>query len=129
AWFQPTVTGVDMNVHVAAGSLPIAAGTVSQAAQVVTLAAAPTSNSRIDLVVVNRLTGVASVITGAVAASPVPPSCPASSLPILLVSVAANITAITSAMCIDGRLPGGGAGGQILSLVSASAALSMSNVG
>ena len=114
SWFQPTAPGTGMTVQVGGGTLETSSGTVSQPAQIVTLATAPTSNSRIDLVVINRQTAVASVITGTVAASPVAPNCPATSLPIAQVTVGTNVTAITAANGVDARIPGGGGGGTLI---------------
>ena len=106
AWFQPTVTGTNMNVSVGPGA-SVTNG-VLQSTQTVTITTAPTSNSRVDLVVINRQTAVASVITGTVAASPTTPICPVNYFPICTVTVAANVTTITAANVADARIPGGG---------------------
>jgi hypothetical protein len=126
--FQPTVDGLTLKVYLGAGAIPTSAGVTAVAAQSVTLAAAPASNSRIDLVVVDRLTGAASAIAGTAAASPTAPACPAGKLPIAQITVAAGTAALTNAMGVDVRttwcpalgsaafLPAGSAAGSVLLL-------------
>ena len=102
--FQPTVTGADMVVHIAAGVITTAGGITAVAAQTVTLAAAPASpNSRTDLVVVDRITGAASVVAGTAANPGVAPSVAAGKLPVAQMIVAAGTTALTNAMGADIR--------------------------
>jgi len=102
--FQPTVTGADMVVHIAAGVITTGGGITSVAAQTVTLGAAPASpNSRIDLVVVDRITGAASVIAGTAANPGVAPAVAAGKLPVAQMTVAAGTTALTNTMGADIR--------------------------
>lgn len=94
-----------MSVVVDAGHIytPASQSLSELAAQTVSIAAAPASNSRIDRVVINRLTGAASVVTGTVATTPAPPAIPAGSCPVAQVRVAAGVAAIVSAMISDER--------------------------
>ena len=83
---------------------PTAPTLTEVAAQTVTIAAAPgTGTSRIDRVVVNAASGVASVVTGTAAASPTAPAIPAGCCPVAQVTVASTTTAITSTLITDER--------------------------
>lgn len=85
----------------------------------VTLAAAPATNSRIDLIVVKvndaESTGqttnnaAPTVITGVTAATPAVPALPGSAIPLAQVLVAAGTSTITSANITDLRTQSGGA--------------------
>lgn len=80
------------------------------AAQTVVIATAPgTPNSRIDLVVVDAGTGVASVVAGSPATSPTAPSVPAGKLKVALVAVATGATSIVNANITDVRAVWGNA--------------------
>lgn len=104
--FSPYPTSpAGMTVNLAAGALFVAGSLIEVAAQSVTIGAAPTSNSRIDRVVVNELTGAASVIAGTASANPMPPAITAGSFPVAQVTVATGVTAITAAMIADERVP------------------------
>lgn len=65
---------------------------------------APVSNSRIDRVVANRLTGVISVITGTPGASPSPPAITAGNFPIAQIKLTSTSTIITNDMITDERV-------------------------
>jgi hypothetical protein len=113
--------GTNMSVDVAAGSCVVAGDDEanqgsylcrSTAIENVAIAAAPGSNSRIDLIVARvrdaTVTGTSSdwildVIPGTVAASPVAPSTPNTAIPLAKVTVAAGTAAITNAMITDLR--------------------------
>lgn len=71
--------------------------------QVVGPITAPVGNPRIDLIVYNSTTGVASVVTGTPAPAPVAPAIPAGSSPIGEVLVQTASTTITNSMITDGR--------------------------
>ncbi len=75
----------DMQVKVGAGVLTVSGSPVRVANQVVTLSPyaiyLPTVGSRIDRVVINKITGVASVMTGTVSITPYPPAVPAGNYP------------------------------------------------
>ena len=64
---------------------------------------APVSNSRIDRVVVDRITGVASVITGTPGASPAVPALTVGVAPVAQVLLTSSTTAITNSMITDER--------------------------
>lgn len=94
-----------MTVTLAAGALFVAGTLVEVAAQSVSIGAAPASNSRIDRIVVDETTGVASVIVGTVAASPTAPAITSGKYPVARVTVAAGTTAIAATMIDDERVP------------------------
>ena len=64
---------------------------------------APTTDPRIDRVVIDNTTGVVSVITGVEAASPVPPALTAGKLPVCQVALAVSQTQILNADITDER--------------------------
>jgi len=75
----------DMQVTVGAGVLKVGTGLVRTMPQVVTLAPwawyLPNVEGRIDRVVINQTTGVASVLTGVVSSPPYPPAIPEGYIP------------------------------------------------
>ncbi len=74
------------------------------AAQTVAITAAPASGtSRIDRVVINRYSGLASVTAGVAAVAPVAPAIPPDACPVARVTVAAGCTAIISTLMADER--------------------------
>ena len=102
--FQPTVDGATLKVYVGAGAVITATGITAVAAQSVTLSPAPASpNSRIDLVVVDRLSGVASVTAGTAGTTPTAPACPAGKLPVCQITVGSGVTALTNSAGVDLR--------------------------
>lgn len=118
----PSLVANTMNVSIAAGTAAVAmttGGALTElcrwdAPEVVTLTAAPTANSRIDLVVLqvrdNALDGggnndfLFQAITGTVAASPTVPAVPANAYPICQVPVAANIPNLNGVTLTDRRV-------------------------
>lgn len=73
--------------------------------QVLTIAAAPSApNDRIDLIVVDCVTGVASVVAGTPATSPAAPALPAGKMQIAQVSVPNGTSAISNANITDLRV-------------------------
>lgn len=102
-----------MQVRVEAGALFVAGVLLEVAAQSTAVITAPTTNPRIDRVVIDQYTGAASVVTGTEAASPAAPDIPAGTLPVCRVALATSTTAITNALITDERVLlvfGGGAG-------------------
>jgi hypothetical protein len=112
--------GSGMTVNVAAGQVAVptanATGTLictSDAVEPVALAAAPGTNSRIDLVVCqargNDLDGGANndfifaPVTGTVAASPVAPAVPANSVALAQIAVGTGVAAIVAGNITDAR--------------------------
>lgn len=64
---------------------------------------APTTNPRIDLVVVHAVTGAVSVLTGTEAASPAPPYMPVGYLPLARIALIVGTAAITNSIITDVR--------------------------
>jgi len=93
----------DLTVVVDAGNLVRYNTRVSNNAQSVVITAAHATLDRIDRVVVNKITGVATVETGTAAGTPVAPVIPATSLPVCQVSVPATDTTITDSQITDER--------------------------
>lgn len=92
----------DMTVAVAGGQARIGGYFPYVAAQNVTIAAADSTNPRIDIIVVDY-NGTVSRTAGTAAALAVPPAVPANSLQLAQVYVPAAATAITSGMIVDKR--------------------------
>jgi hypothetical protein len=65
--------------------------------------AAPTTNPRIDRVVIDRLTGVASVVTGTESETPVAPAFPTGTVPVARVLLQPAMTVITNDAITDER--------------------------
>ena len=84
----------DMTVNVAAGALNVDGVIVSQSIQATGTITAPTTNPRIDRVVIDRRTGTASVITGTEAASPSAPSVTPDKIPCAQIALATSTTSI-----------------------------------
>lgn len=95
-----------MTVAIKAGRTMSGETLIENAQQVTTSFTAPTVNPRIDLIVINRLTGVYSIIAGSEAASPVPPAITAGSAISSEIRFETTSTAITEAMISDKRTSG-----------------------
>lgn len=95
----------DMTVRVDAGAVFQNAddSLTEKAAQNSATMVAPAANPRIDRVVIDALTGVVSVITGAEAASPSPPAITTGKLPICQILLQTTSTEITNDMITDER--------------------------
>jgi hypothetical protein len=106
AWaFAPhEQTTPNMTVRLESGGLFNGATVTERAAQNTSTITAPTSNPRIDRIVVDRLSGDVSVVTGMEAASPMPPAIPEGKVPVAQVALQANSSAITNAMITDERV-------------------------
>jgi hypothetical protein len=63
----------------------------------------PTTYGRIDRVVVDRMTGIVSVVTGTESTSPTPPSIPVGSVPIAQVELQPSMATITNDLITDER--------------------------
>ncbi len=98
----------DMSVKIDAGQLFDASGpTLTEvAAQNTAVITKPTTNPRIDRIVVDNSTGVVSVITGAEAATPIPPAITSGKLPIAQVYLTTTTTQITNEDITDERVIG-----------------------
>jgi hypothetical protein len=93
-----------LKVVVDAGALFVSGALVANAAQTVTLATAHATLPRIDRVVIDMLTGVASKVDGTAAGSPAAPAIPAGKLPVAQVLVEATGTVITNSKITDERV-------------------------
>lgn len=97
----------DLTVRVEAGALLIGGVLTEIAAQTVSGFVATGSNLRIDRVVLDPYTGVASRVAGTPGASPVAPAIPAGKLPLFRVGSFTTTTAvIPNSMITDERLLG-----------------------
>lgn len=94
-----------MTVTLDAGKLFMPGGTslVEQAAQTTGTITAPSSNPRIDRIVIDMVTGAVSVITGSEAASPSAPDITPGKLPVAQVLLQTSSTSITNSMLTDER--------------------------
>ena len=97
---QPTP---NMTVALDAGHVFNGASLAEVAAQSTGNFTAPVSNPRIDRVVVDRVSGAVSVVTGTEAASPVPPAIPAGAAPVAQVLLQTTSTSISNSMLTDER--------------------------
>lgn len=93
-----------MTVKAAAGGLMVNGSSVENGIQTSAAITAPSANPRIDRVVIDAITGLASVIQGVEAVSPVPPPIPAGKLPVAQIALATSTTAITNILISDERV-------------------------
>jgi hypothetical protein len=93
----------DMTVKVAAGSLMVNDALTEKAIQTSATITAPVTHPRIDRVVIDQISGVASIITGTEAASPSAPAITAGKIPVAQIALTTSTTAITNALITDER--------------------------
>lgn len=93
----------DMTLNVAAGTLTILGIPTVKAIQLTPTFGAPVTNPRIDRIVLSVTSGIISVLTGAEAASPVPPTIGFGFSPICQVALAVAVPALTNSMITDER--------------------------
>lgn len=93
----------NMSVALDAGHLFNGAALTEVAAQSTGTITAPVSNPRIDRVVIDRVSGAVSVVTGTEAASPSPPAIPAGKAPVAQVLLQTSSTVIANSMLTDER--------------------------
>jgi len=93
----------DFTISLDPGHLMNGQTLVEQGVQSTAAITPPSTNPRIDRVVVSNTTGAVSVITGVETASPVPPAIPSGTSPVAQVLLATTSTAITNAMLTDER--------------------------
>ena len=94
-----------MTVRLEAGFVLSSALALAEvAAQSTGTITAPAGNPRIDRIVIDRLTGAVSVITGTPAGSPVPPAITAGKRPVAQVLLQTSSTVITNSMLTDERV-------------------------
>jgi hypothetical protein len=102
--FAPHAQNVlDFTVALDAGHLMDGQNLVERAAQNTAALSPPTTNPRIDRVVIDNTTGLASIVTGVEAASPFAPTIPAGKSPVAQVLLLTTSTAVTNAMLTDER--------------------------
>lgn len=93
----------DMTVVVDAGRMMVSGLLVVQPQQVTAALVAPSTNPRIDRLVIDEITGALSVATGVEAVSPVAPDIPADKLACAYVTLSVGQTAITNNDFTDER--------------------------
>ena len=93
----------NMTVKVDAGKIFIDGSLVSQSQQTTSTIVAPVTNPRIDRVVIDRITGAVSVLTGTEAASPVAPAITYGKISICQFPLTTSTTSITNSMITDER--------------------------
>ncbi len=96
----------NMTVRLEAGVVLSGVTRTELAAQNTATLSAPSTNPRIDLVVIDNATGAVSVIAGSESASPVAPALTAGKSPVALVSLTVGKTSITNADITDVRALG-----------------------
>lgn len=97
----------NMTVKVAAGGRFVSGVLVENAIQTSGVIVAPAVNPRIDRVVINQATGVASIVGGVEAGVPVPPLIPSGFEPCAQIALTTITAAITNALITDERVPAG----------------------
>lgn len=93
----------DMTVRLESGAIFNGTALTEVAAQSTSVLTAPSTNPRIDRVVIDRAGGSVSVVTGSEAASPTPPSIPAGKLPVAQVLLNVGQTEIVDSDITDER--------------------------
>jgi hypothetical protein len=119
AAFAPHETAPpSMKVAVDAGAILVSGQPVAIGAQSTGVLTAPLTNSRIDRVAIDYVTGAISVVTGTEAANPVPPAIPAGLSPVARIQLSVGMQAISNARIDDERLAtpsaGASASGRLL---------------
>ena len=103
----------NMTIKIDAGSLLVGSSIISQNAQNTGTIVAPTSNPRLDLVVIDAVTAALAVITGTEAVSPSLPAIPISKMPVAQIALSVSQTSIINSNITDLRIGAGGSGGGI----------------
>jgi hypothetical protein len=96
----------DMNVLVDAGGIFSDGVFTEKTQQTAGPFTAPTTNPRIDRVVVDAVSGNVSIVAGTEAGSPVAPNVPDEKIPVCQVSLTVGMVAITNAHITDERVGG-----------------------
>lgn len=103
--FHPYAAAIpDMTISVGAGTVQFAIFPITQPIQNTTTIVAPSVNPRIDRAVIDSLTGILSVITGAEAASPLPPALPFGKIAIAQIALQTSTTSISDGLITDERV-------------------------
>jgi hypothetical protein len=111
-----TATSITLSANATATATSVALA----CSQVTATIVAPVSNSRIDRIVVDSVTGVVSVVAGTAGASPSAPAIPVGKTPIAQVLISSATTALTNTLITDERALGGAS----IGVVPASSTLS-----
>lgn len=101
----------NMQVFLKAGQLFRGTTLTEVALQNTSTITAPTTNPRIDRVIIDAITGAVEVVTGSEAASPSAPSIPSGKIPVAQVLLTPSTTEITNADITDERVIGTAAAG------------------
>lgn len=91
------------SVTLSANATATLTGVALTFSQVTSAFTAPTTNPRIDRIVIDQRTGLLSVVAGTAAATPAAPTIPAGQVPVAQVRLAPGVTGITAAMITDER--------------------------
>jgi hypothetical protein len=104
--FAPHAKGApDLNVSVDAGRMFVNGALVSQNQQTVAGFVAAAANQRIDRIVIDAVTGVASRVAGVESATPAAPAVPIGKLPVAQIGPFTPLTtAVTNSMVTDERI-------------------------
>jgi hypothetical protein len=94
----------NMTVRLDAGYVFSGSVLTEVAAQSSATITAPTTNPRIDRIVIDAFTGAVSVVTGVQGASPAVPAIPAGKVPVAQVLLQTSSTVITNGMLTDERM-------------------------
>ncbi len=94
---HPAHPTADMTLHLNAGAIWSSGALTEKAAQTTVAFTAPTTNPRIDRVVVDEVTGVYSIVAGTEAASPATPAIPSNKFPVCQIYFETTSTSISYA--------------------------------
>lgn len=106
-------TAPDMNVLIDAGAVLNDTTITEIGQQTIGPISAPVVNSRIDRIVIDKTTGVATRIAGSESLTPSAPALPDEKFPCAQIALAVGQTSIVNANITDERLLGGGGGATI----------------
>lgn len=95
-----------MTVVIKAGKTMNGETLVSIDNQTTTVITAPVSNPRIDRIVIDKLTGVYSIVAGSESATPTAPAIPVGKMPSSQIALSTSTTTITDSLITDERISG-----------------------
>lgn len=93
-----------LRIVVDAGAMLNAGALFEIGSQTTSAITPPSSNARIDRIVIDRVAGVATVITGTESTTPVPPQMPMGSIPVARIMLFPGVTTITNSTIFDERV-------------------------
>ncbi len=103
AFYAHEASPSDMTIVIEAGRLMASGSLVEMGQQVTTAITAPTTNPRIDRIVIDEQTGIYAIVQGDEAASPVAPPIPSGTLPVCQFQLETNTAAITNSIIVNKR--------------------------